>query len=268
MSAGSVVSWGPNNVPVPYAAAWSAERPAVKGLTVRADGAGLAYVNETPLDRDRHGVLWARHREAPGEGRPEFRTMHSVRQRRAMFGMLCQVCGGPADRTSRGWLFLLQDPGPAGRPADWPEGALCTKPPVCRPCASLAARHCPHLTAPVAVRSRKPRVWGVFGGRRGWGGRSRRRRARNGACGSGRRPGRGGGGRGGARGERRGGSEGGRGGGASPADGRRLTSTPEDEHLPYGHPATPWFLASQLVLELTRCTRVEIDTSPSAAPRW
>ena len=32
---------------------------------------------------------------------------------------------------------------------DWPEGGLCTKPPVCEPCARLAVRWCPHLTDPV-----------------------------------------------------------------------------------------------------------------------
>ncbi|RKN35165.1 hypothetical protein [Streptomyces hoynatensis] len=29
-----------------------------------------------------------------------------------------------------------------------------------------------------------------------------------------------------------------------------------DAYLPYGHPATRWFLAGQLVLELVRATRV------------
>ncbi|WP_258534712.1 hypothetical protein [Streptomyces sp. PT12] len=32
---------------------------------------------------------------------------------------------------------------------------------------------------------------------------------------------------------------------------------PEDHHLPHGHPAARWFLVSQLVVELTRCT---VDT--------
>jgi hypothetical protein len=200
------LTWGRNNLPVPYAAAWSGESPAVGGaLTVRADGAGLAYRDEVSLDRDRHGVLWARLDEAPGVGRPDFRLLHSLRQRRAMFGMLCQVCGAPAGRTSRGWLFLLQRPAPGERAANWPEGALSAKPPVCAPCARLALRHCPHLTDPLAVRVRKPRVWGVFGGL------------------------------------------------ITPAGGGTLVQSPTDECLPYGHPGTPWFLASQLVVELGRC---------------
>ncbi|MDT3395625.1 hypothetical protein RKE29_02995 [Streptomyces sp. B1866] len=198
--------WGRNNLPVPYAARWSAERAAMRGvLTVRPDGRGLAYRDEAPADRDRHGVLWARLTEAQGEGRPDFGSLHTVRQRRAMFDMLCQVCGGPASRTSRGWLFLVQRPETAEESADWPEGLLSTKPPVCEPCAALAARYCPHLTDPVAVRVRKPRVWGVFGGFV-----------------------------------------------VPDADGG-LVPSPDDHTLPYGHSAACWFLASQLVIELTRC---------------
>ncbi|WP_049575975.1 hypothetical protein [Streptomyces sp. SBT349] len=176
-------------------------------LTIRPDGTGLAYREETPRDRDRHGVLWARLIEAPGEGRPNYRALHSYRQRHVMFHRLCQVCGGPASRTAEGWLFLVQPPPPAERLANWSEGALSTKPPVCEPCATLALRYCPHLKDPVFVRSRKPRVWGAFGGF------------------------------------------------FTPADGgRRLVPAPDDGYLPYGHPSANWFLASQLVIELTRCT--------------
>ncbi|RKN46841.1 hypothetical protein D7294_01080 [Streptomyces hoynatensis] len=175
-------------------------------LTVRADGRGLAYRDETPGDRDRHGVLWARVRPQPGSGRPDFRTMHPTRQRRAMLELLCQVCGRPADRNGRGWLFALRHPGPDEDIPGWPEGLLCSKPPVCAPCAHLAARHCPHLGEPAFVRVRKPRVWGVFGGF------------------------------------------------FTPRPQGGLSAS-EDDHVPYGHPATHWFLANQLVLELTRTTR-------------
>jgi hypothetical protein len=102
--------------------------------------------------------LWARRRQAPGDGRPTFGKMHPVRQRRAIRTLLCQVCAGPASRTSRGWLFVMP-----GSPGSDVEGSLCTKPPICEPCAQLALRHCPHLTDPVAVRVRKPRIWGVLG---------------------------------------------------------------------------------------------------------
>ena len=89
---------------------------------------------------------------------------------------------------------------------NWPEGVLSTKPPVCRPCVDLAVRHCPHMADPLLIRSRKPRVWGVFGGF------------------------------------------------FAPARNGGITMSPEDGHIPYGHPAARWFLASQLVMELTRCT--------------
>ncbi|MGK5533712.1 hypothetical protein [Streptomyces sp. URMC 129] len=215
---GRPLSWGPNKLPVPFAAAWSEEKPTVRrSLTVRPDGTGLAYVDETPADRDAHGVLWARLRNAPGEGRPDFRKLHSQRQRHAMLRKLCQVCGGPASRTGQGWLFLLQRHGSADeQSADWPEGALSAKPPICRSCAALAVRHCPHLTEPLVIRSRKPRVWGVFGGFIG------------------------------------------------PSPDGRLISSPTDDCLPYGDPASPWFLASQLLIELTRCTETDLDTELAA----
>jgi len=205
----ALLTWGPNALPVPYVAPWSGERPAVRTLTVRADGMGLAYTDQRRDDRDGYGVLWARSGEAPGQGRPNYRAQHGRRQRVAMLHRLCQVCGGPADRNGKGWLFLLERPGEVGT-AGWPEGGLSTKPPVCLPCAGLALRHCPHLTDPLLVRCRRPRPWGVFGGF------------------------------------------------FRPAPGGGLVGS-DDAHLPYGHPAAPWFLASQAVTELTRCTVTSRD---------
>ncbi|WP_159001265.1 hypothetical protein [Streptomyces sp. SBT349] len=215
------LSGGTNRLPVPYAAAWSGERVRIRGaLTVRPGGAGLGYRDETPEDRDGQGVLWARMDRAPGSGRPDFRALHSIRQRHTMLNKLCQVCGGQASRTSQGWLFLLQRPAGPPESADWPEGLLSTKPPVCRPCAALAARHCPHLADPLLVRSRKPRTWGVFGGF------------------------------------------------FTPGGNGKPVPRPSDDYLPYGHPAAPWFLASQLVIELTRCTRADASGTASDAPGW
>ncbi|WP_194117774.1 hypothetical protein [Streptomyces hoynatensis] len=205
---------------MPQVTRWSAEEAMVGArLTVRADGRGLAYADEVAGDRDRHGVLWARVTEAPGQGRPDFREMHTVRQRTAMLRRLCQVCGGPASRNAQGWLFALRRPGVEERTPGWPEGLLCSKPPVCEPCARLATRHCPHLDAPAFVRVRKPRVWGAFGGF------------------------------------------------FLPRPGGGLVAG-EDDHLPYGHPQARWFLASQLVVELTRCTAVALagTAPPPRAP--
>ncbi|RKN45864.1 hypothetical protein [Streptomyces hoynatensis] len=164
-TAGRLRFWGQGRLPVPYVTRWTGEAVATDGaLGLRPDGRGIGYRGENAEDRDRHGVLWARVREQPGSGRPDFRTMHPARQRRAMWERLCQVCGLPADRNTKGWLFALRRPEAAEAVPGWPEGLLCTKPPVCVPCARLAARHCPHLDLPVYVRVRKPRVWGVFGG--------------------------------------------------------------------------------------------------------
>ena len=93
------LSWGPNKIPVPYAAAWTEEAVKVRGLTYRPGGGGLCYRDETPADRDRHGVLWTRVNSAPGEGKPDYRAMHAHRQQHCMLNLLCQICGGPADRT-------------------------------------------------------------------------------------------------------------------------------------------------------------------------
>jgi hypothetical protein len=152
-----ILTWGSSALRVPYAVPWTGETFNARTLTVRADGTGLCYRDEKPADRDQHGVLWARMR-GPGDGRPKFGKMHPVRQRRAMRALLCRVCAGPASRTSRGWLFVMP-----GSPGPDVEGSLCTKPPICKPCAQLALRHCPELTDPVAVRVRKPRIWGVLG---------------------------------------------------------------------------------------------------------
>ncbi|RKN37800.1 hypothetical protein [Streptomyces hoynatensis] len=199
------MTWGPKALPVPYVVKWSGEDVTAGGaLTLRPGGEGLAYREERAGDRDRHGVLWARVGEAPGSGRPDFRVMHPARQRQCMGERRCQVCGGPADRNGKGWLFALRRPEPGEEAAGWPEGLLCMKPPVCEPCAHLAVQHCPHLGEPAFVRVRKPRVWGVFGG---------------------------------------------------PFD-RELTPGP-DACLPYGRQAAArWFLANQLIVELTRATRV------------
>ncbi|WP_147450748.1 hypothetical protein [Streptomyces hoynatensis] len=198
-----VMTWGPRGLPVPWVTRWSGE-PVLAGgpLTLRPDRQGLAYRDERAGERDRHGVLWARVGQAPGSGRPDYRVMHPVRQRQAMLERRCQVCSGPADRNAKGWLFAVRRPEAAEDMPGWPEGLLCTKPPVCRPCARLAARHCPYLGEPVYVRARKPRVWGVFGG----------------------------------------------------IFDPHLAPGPDD-YLPYGHPAAPFFLANQLVVELTRTTR-------------
>ena len=71
------------------------------------------------------------------------------------------------------------------------------------------------MTRPIGVRSRRPKIWGVFGTLFG------------------------------------------------PTPNAQLEAH-VDEYLPYGHRATEWFLASQLVVELKRCTVVNLDTEFAA----
>ncbi|WP_258904197.1 hypothetical protein [Actinokineospora sp. UTMC 2448] len=127
-----------------------------------ASGAGIRYRDETVGDRDGNGVLWARMESRPGVGRPVFGNVHSLRQRRVMRRLLCQVCAGPPDRNDDGVLWVLPDyrddwPG-------WPDGMATYDAPVCLPCARISARVCPGLRGRmVCVRSKCHPVVGVRG---------------------------------------------------------------------------------------------------------
>ncbi|MEU1599922.1 hypothetical protein ABZ468_45850 [Streptomyces sp. NPDC005708] len=125
--------------PVPYIAAWSGEHKPMPRVVQVGDGIMLAG-----QPRDKTGVSWQPWALRQGAGRPEYGKVHGPRQRRAMRRNLCQVCGGPADRNELGWLWLLEDHRADGEPG-WPQGEVTTHPPVCRPCAPVAARLCPHL---------------------------------------------------------------------------------------------------------------------------
>ncbi|GAA2945842.1 MULTISPECIES: hypothetical protein [Streptomyces] len=145
---------------VPYIAAWSTEEQ-VSPDPVRADR--LRFPGE-PDGLAQGEPLWLRRALRQGHGRPLYGRVHPQRQRRAMRALLCQVCGGPADRDERGWLWLLPD----GRAdwAGWPDGLMTVFPPVCGPCAPVALRECPQLAAGcVAVRVGRSEVCGVYGAR-------------------------------------------------------------------------------------------------------
>jgi hypothetical protein len=152
---------------VPYIASWSGERPSTTPLVVKGRD-GIGYRQERRSDRDAYGVLWARQLRAPGVGEPQFSRVHPLRQRRAMRQLLCQVCGGPADRDERGVLWLV---GEADK--EWSGAEATGQPPVCLRCAGPASRACPHLRGnTLALRVRHAPVAGVFGrlyvpGRRG-----------------------------------------------------------------------------------------------------
>ncbi len=129
-------------------------------VVLRRDGKGIRYADERAFDRDEHGVLWVRTPSQPGRGRPEFGNVHSLRQRLCMSELRCQVCGGPADRTAEGVLWLVD----AIRHQLRPGGELTGHPPVFQPCAEQAVLACPHLRpAVVALRVRSFEPYGVNG---------------------------------------------------------------------------------------------------------
>lgn len=123
---------------------------------------GIAYADERSFDRDGHGVLWRREPSEPGRGLPQLGKVHGLRQRIAMGGLRCQICGGPADRNADGVLWLID-----AHPDDphLRRGQERTAhPPVCLPCAHRSVHACPHLrTASVALRVRAWTPYGVNG---------------------------------------------------------------------------------------------------------
>jgi hypothetical protein len=129
-------------------------------ITLRRDRRGIAYADERSFDRDAAGVLWTRVLTQPGRGRPEFGAVHALRQRIAMSGLRCQICGGPADVNAEGVLWLLDADASELRPgAEW-----TAHPPVCVPCVRHSVRACPHVRAGwVTVRVRSYVPYGVRG---------------------------------------------------------------------------------------------------------
>jgi hypothetical protein len=157
----SVTSAPTKPIIAPYITAWSAEvdPPAT---VVGIPGGGIGYADEKATDRDKHGVLWARASRHPGEGRPVFKKVHPIRQRRAMRNLLCQVCGGPADRNDDGVLWLLRDFRDDWQ--GWPNQMSVTEPPVCQPCVHLSMKLCPALRRGAAViRARQHPIVAVRG---------------------------------------------------------------------------------------------------------
>ena len=120
---------------VPYVTSWSEEEKQPAEIILRTSmgiGFGIAYADETPTDRDRDGILWTRRNLRHGHGRPQFGKIHSLRQRRAMRRLLCQVCAQPADRNDDGVLWLLPDYYQEAE--GWPENYDLAEPPICLAC--------------------------------------------------------------------------------------------------------------------------------------
>lgn len=147
---------------VPYITRWSGETDGPMPMTYRRRGTGIAYTDERSFDRDENGVLWARTPSRPGRGRPQYGSVHPLRQRLAMTGLRCQICGSPADRTADGVLWLL-DASPDD-PTLRSDRERTAHPPVCLPCATRSTSACPHLRGSSTVlRVRAFSPYGVRG---------------------------------------------------------------------------------------------------------
>lgn len=145
----------------PYITMWSEEQEPPRPVIERR-GRGVGYLDETWFDRDDHGVLWDHAPHRPGHGQPMFAVVHPLRQRRAMHRLLCNVCGGPADQTDDGTLWLVRDYRDDW--PNWPNGMGAIEPPVCAPCARVATRLCPSLRkGAVTFRARHAPIVGVCG---------------------------------------------------------------------------------------------------------
>jgi hypothetical protein len=156
---------GPHG-PVPYVAMWSAEE--VQQASLVETRQGIAYTDESSVDRDHYGLLWSRVTSHQGVGVPHYRQMHPLRQRRAMNRLLCQVCAGPADHNDDGTLWLVPNQPPLW--PGWPEQSQTTQPPLCTRCARIAVKACPSLKPGyIAIRAHSF-VNGAWGGlyRTGW----------------------------------------------------------------------------------------------------
>ena len=134
----------------------------MSSFTLRPGGTGVGYQQEQPEDRDRFGVLWWRTTPPDDRARPQFGNIDGFRQRDAMFGMLCQVCGGQSSRTSRGTLFFHRQT-PDSDPRWWPNSERTLHPPVCLPCARAAMKYCRYVGTATAIRVKKPHLWGILG---------------------------------------------------------------------------------------------------------
>ncbi|MDJ1644508.1 hypothetical protein [Streptomyces pakalii] len=154
------------SVPAPYVAAVSSDlAPLETDLCVEVPRNGvprIAYVKPRPGDRDAHGNLWGRHDRVTG-GRVLFGEMDAERQRECMEGLLCQICGQPAEREGGTLFFEWQRP-------DAPPMQLnrirTDMPPLCPTCVPVSLRYCPHLRdspSAVLLRVRKSIPCGVGG---------------------------------------------------------------------------------------------------------
>ncbi len=115
------ILWG--DVPVPYAAAWSAEEGRFTIGT--CEHTGRVCLLQT---------------ESRGEGKPVFGKPHNNRQREVVMRGLCDICAKSLKTCTKVSLSHV-------RPVETPQGVMVSQvePLLHRRCAALSLRHCPSL---------------------------------------------------------------------------------------------------------------------------
>ncbi|MGW6244437.1 hypothetical protein [Streptomyces roseolus] len=151
---------------VPHVARWTGEKD-ISPAVVNGGGV-LRYVDPIVDAACRwEGALWRRHERAQGMGEPIFEALHPVRQRRAMWEQLCQVCDDPtlAEAARHGGaLYLAGASDDSGTVLPIQEGERTENPPVHIACAWEAVRHCRYLLEGyTAARVARPVQWGIGG---------------------------------------------------------------------------------------------------------
>jgi hypothetical protein len=145
-----------------------------QSLVVRPYGAGLrlAYSDESPDDRDHHGLLYVRMSQsldAAGwpTGQPEREGVHSGRQRECMGEFFCHVCKRDVGEFTNllGVLFVEVVGPPDRTKPGWPEGHVTCQPPVCPAHAGNSVGLGPHVKRAdvVAMRVRTQHWHGLLG---------------------------------------------------------------------------------------------------------
>jgi hypothetical protein len=127
---------------VPYVTAYDGEsityQLALAPHAGTTDGMRLTYVDAAETDW-MFGALWHRH-GLSRTGRPLWKLVNTLRQRRCMMHQLCQVCGESAVEDGRTWWLMPEPPATDGL------GQPFTHvPPTCRSCIPTSRRLCPRL---------------------------------------------------------------------------------------------------------------------------
>lgn len=139
----------PTTFRVPYITAWSGESMEhALGFAWADEAAGLRLTYSDPQPQDwMFGTLWAR-QGLVACGRPEWKLVNTLRQRRCMLHRLCQVCGASAvdQATGRTWWVLADEPGDSLVTAGYTNA-----PPTCLACIPDALTSCPRLRRGAAV---------------------------------------------------------------------------------------------------------------------